>query len=229
MLDGYECDGDPKTNFQNEEAYTIQYYRGKHKNEYVIRTSTGDAYLYENGVMKMKWKENNSGLKHDEFTVYKRGRVDFRQNFKDIVEQNDFCRIVNHKKGPRLEITDFKTGNYVYHGGFDNNFKRDGWGVECDRENGNIILEGIWSKGELIEIIRLFDGDTMTELKRNGADSLDPLHRIPIYVGGFHYDADSEIFAREGVGCLIDENTRIATQECEWRDGKNVNGEMGRK
>ena len=224
MLDGYECDGDPKENIQNGETYTIQYYRGKHKNEYVMRTSAGDAFLYENGVMKMRWKENKSGLKHDEFMVYKRGRVDFRQNFKDIIEQNDYCRIVNHKKGPRLEITDFKTGNYIYHGEFGNNFKRDGWGVEFDRENGKMILEGIWSKGELIEIIRLFDGDTMTELKRNGADSLDPLKRIPVYVGGFHYDEDNETFVREGVGCLIDEKTRIATRECEWRDGKEVSG-----
>ena len=224
MLDGYECDGGPKENIQNGETYTIQYYRGKHKNEYVMRTSTGDAFLYENGVMKMRWKENKSGLKHDEFMVYKRGRVDFRQNFKDIVEQNDNCRIVNNKKGPRLEITDSKTGIYIYHGEFGNNFKRDGWGVEFDRENGKMILEGIWSKGELIEIIRLFDGDTMTELKRNGADSLDPLKRIPVYVGGFHYDEDNETFVREGVGCLIDEKTRIATRECEWRDGKEVSG-----
>ena len=224
MLDGYECDGDPKENIQNGETYTIQYYRGKHKNEYVMRTSAGDAFLYENGVMKMRWKENKSGLKHDEFMVYKRGRVDFRQNFKDIVEQNDNCRIVNNKKGPRLEITDSKTGIYIYHGEFGNNFKRDGWGVEFDRENGKMILEGIWSKGELIEIIRLFDGDTMTELKRNGADSLDPLKRIPVYVGGFHYDEDNETFVREGVGCLIDEKTRIATRECEWRDGKEVSG-----
>ena len=224
MLDGYECDGGPKENIQNGETYTIQYYRGKHKNEYVMRTSTGDAFLYENGVMKMRWKENKSGLKHDEFMVYKRGRVDFRQNFKDIIEQNDYCRIVNNKKGPRLEITDSKTGIYIYHGEFGNNFKRDGWGVEFDRENGKMILEGIWSKGELIEIIRLFDGDTMTELKRNGADSLDPLKRIPVYVGGFHYDEDNETFVREGVGCLIDEKTRIATRECEWRDGKEVSG-----
>ena len=224
MLDGYECDGGPKENIQNGETYTIQYYRGKHKNEYVMRTSTGDAFLYENGVMKMRWKENKSGLKNDEFIVYKRCRVDFRQNFKDIVEQNDNCRIVNNKKGPRLEITDSKTGIYIYHGEFGNNFKRDGWGVEFDRENGKMILEGIWSKGELIEIIRLFDGDTMTELKRNGADSLDPLKRIPIYVGGFHYDEDNETFVREGVGCLIDEKTRIATRECEWRDGKEVSG-----
>ena len=69
-----------------------------------------------------------------------------------------------------------------------------------------------------------FYEDTMTELKRNGKDSLDPVKRIPIYVGGFRYDEDTETFTREGKGCLIDEKTGIATRECEWKDGKEVSG-----
>ena len=64
----------------------------------------------------------------------------------------------------------------------------------------------------------------MTELKRNGSDSLDPTKRIPIYIGGFRYDEDNETFAREGKGCLIDERSGIATRECEWKDGKEVSG-----
>ena len=58
------------------------------------------------------------------------------------------------------------------------------------RERGNMIAEGIWSKGNLIEEIQCFNGGVMTELKRNGSDSLDPTKRIPIYVGGFCYDED---------------------------------------
>ena len=53
----------------------------------------------------------------------------------------------------------------------------------------------------------------MTELKRNESDSLDPVKRIPMYVGGYRYDEDNEAFVREGVGCLIDEKTGIATRE----------------
>ena len=55
----------------------------------------------------------------------------------------------------------------------------------------------------------------MTELKRNGKDSLNSVKRIPIYVGGFRYDEDTKTFVREDKGCLIDEETVIATRECE--------------
>ena len=51
-----------------------------------------------------------------------------------------------------------------------------------------MIAEGIWSKRKFIEEIRCFNGGVMTELKRNGSDSLDPMKRIPIYMGGFRYD-----------------------------------------
>ena len=54
-----------------------------------------------------------------------------------------------------------------------------------------MVTEGIWSKGKLIEEIRCFNRGVMTELKRNGSDSLDPMKRIPIYVGGFRYDEDN--------------------------------------
>ena len=53
-----------------------------------------------------------------------------------------------------------------------------------------MVADGIWSKGKLIEEIRCFNGGVMTELKRNGSDSLDPMKRIPIYVGGFRYDEE---------------------------------------
>ena len=58
------------------------------------------------------------------------------------------------------------------------------------RESGNMVAEGIWSKGKLIEEIRCFNGGVMIELKRNGSDNLDPTKRIPIYVGGFRHDEE---------------------------------------
>ena len=53
-----------------------------------------------------------------------------------------------------------------------------------------MVAKGIWNKEKLIEEIRCFNGSVMTELKRNGSDSLDPTKRIPIYVGGFRYDEE---------------------------------------
>ena len=203
---------------------TVQRYQGKHENDFLLPSETGNMFLFEYNVLKQQWKENENGVKSDEFIAFKNGRADFRQRFSDILEQIDSKRIVYHKKGIRIEICSAKTGRLMYHGEFNENRQRDGWGIEYDEESGKMVLEGIWSNGTLIEVIRCFNGDTMTELKRNGKDSLDPVKRIPIYVGGFHYDEDTETFTREGKGYLFDEESRIATRECEWKDGKEVSG-----
>ena len=163
-------------------------------------------------------------MNQEDVTVYQRGRVDYYQSAKQTTEKKDFYRIVNHKKGPRLEIASSVTGNIIYHGNFNEKMEKEGWGIEFDNENRQMAVEGIWSKGTMTEIIRLFNGDTMTELKRNGKNSLDPFKRIPIYVGGFRYDEDSETFYREGKGCLIDEDSKAAKREGEWKDGREISG-----
>ena len=224
MLDKYISCGPPQILAKNGVQYTVQRYQGEHKNEFLLRSETGDIYLYENNVLKQQWKENKKGMKSDEFIAYKNGRVDFRQRFQDIFEQKDYYRITNYKKGPCMEIWSTRTGHLIYHGEYNENRQRNGRGIEYDEESGRVVLEGIWNKGILIEVIRCFNENTMTELKGNGKDSLDPVKRIPIYVGGFHYDEDTETFVREGKGCLIDEETGIAYRECEWKDGKEVSG-----
>ena len=209
---------------KNGIPYTIQRYQGKHKNEFTLRSETGDVYLFENNVLKQEWKEDKNGKKSEEFIRYKNGRADFSQRFEYILEQMNSKRFVYHKKGLRMEIWSAKTDRLLYHGEYNDWRMKEGWGIEYDEESGNVVVEGIWKKGRLIEVIRCFNGDTMTELKRNGSDSLDPTKRIPIYVGGFRYDEDNETFIREGKGCLIDEKTGIATRECVWKDGKEVSG-----
>ena len=224
LLNRYITLGPSEPIVKNVVRYTIQRYQGKHKNEFLVRSQTGDVFLYENNVLKQRWRENERGKKSEEFIAYKNGRVDFRQRFDDITEQTDFYRIVNHNKGLRMEITSLRTGLMMYHGEVNENHQREGWGIEYDEESGKMVVEGMWSKGVLKEVIRCFNEDTMTELIKNGADSLDPTKRIPIYVGGFRYDEDNERFIREGKGCLIDEKTGIATRECEWKEGKEVSG-----
>ena len=204
--------------------YSIQRYQGKHKNEFLLHSENGDVFLYENNVLKQYWQEKRNGKKSEGFIRYKNGRVDFSQRFEYIMGQMDSKRIVYHKKGLRMEIWSGKTGRMMYHGEYNERRMKEGWGIEYDEESGEMVVEGMWSKGVLKEVIRCFNGDTMTELKRNGADSLDPTKRIPIYVGGFRYDEDKERFIREGKGCLIDEETGMATRECEWKDGEEVSG-----
>ena len=48
-----------------------------------------------------------------------------------------------------------------------------------------MVVEGIWSKEILIEAIRRYDEDIMTELKRNKKDSLDIVNRISILLVDF--------------------------------------------
>ena len=122
-------------------------------------------FLYENSVLKQHWKENDRGKKSEEFVAYKNGRVDFRQRFDDIMEQTDFHRIINHNKGLRMEITSLRTGLLIYHGEFNEKHQKEGWGIEYDEESGNMVLEGIWEKGVLKEVIRCFNDDAMFELK----------------------------------------------------------------
>ena len=224
LLDGYATRGKPKTVTKDGIQYSVQYYQGEHQNEFTMRSPLGNVFLYENNVLIQQWKEIENDKKVGEFIRYKNGRVDFFQRFQDILDQTNWNRISNHKKGLRMEIWSVKTGHLLYHGEFNNKRQKEGWGIEYDEESGNVVVEGIWRKGALIEVIRCFNGDVMTELKRNGSDSLDPVKRIPMYVGGFHYDEDNETFVREGKGCLIDAKSGIATRECEWKDGKEVSG-----
>ena len=224
LLDGYATLDYPEPCVKNGIQYTVQRFQGKHRNEFLLRSETGDVYLFENNVLKQYWKEDQKGKKSDEFIRYKNGRVDFSQRFEYILEQMNSKRFVYHKKGLRMEIWSAQTGHLLYHGEYNERRMKNGWGIEYDEESGNMILEGIWSKGVLVEVIRCFNGDTMTELKRNGADSLDPVKRIPIYVGGFRYDEDNETFVRNGKGCLIDEKSGLATCESKWKDGKEENG-----
>ena len=63
----------------------------------------------------------------------------------------------------------------------------------------------------------------MTEFKRNG-DNTIASNRIPVFVGEFLYDEEKESFIRNGRGYMINEETRIATREVEWKDGVEVSG-----
>ena len=145
-MDRYATLGDPETLVKNSVRYTVQRYQGEHENEFLLRSETGDMFLYENNVLKQQWQENGKGVKSDEFIAYKNGRVDFRQRFEDILEQRDFNCIVNHKKGLRMEIWSSKTGHLIYHGGFKEKRQKEGWGIEYDEDSGKVVVEGIYDE-----------------------------------------------------------------------------------
>ena len=112
-------------------------------------------------MLKQHWQEKTKGVKSDEFVAYQNGRVRFRQRFQDIVDHKNNNRIAYHRKGLRMEIWSAKTGHLIHHGEYNEKCQKEGWGIEYDKENGNMVIEGIWSNGTLVEVIRCFNGDTM--------------------------------------------------------------------
>ena len=140
--------------------------------------------------MQQEWKEDKKENKSEEYIRHNHGRAEFSQRFECMVELRNSKCIVYHKKGLEIEICSAKTDHLQYHGKCNERQMKASWRIEYDVESGNMVADGIWSKGKLIEEIRCFNRGVMTELKRNGSDSLDPTKRIPIYVGGFRYDEE---------------------------------------
>ena len=168
-------------------------------------------------------EEEENETQIGDFTQFENGCVAFVQSFDDIWDNRNCYRIVNHIQGERLEIYSYESGKRLYHGEFNEYREREGWGIEFDEKSGDMILEGIWKKNKLKEIIRKIEGTIMTEFKRNG-DNTIVSNRIPVYVGEFVYDELNESFIRNGRGYLIDEETRIAYREGDWTNGEEVSG-----
>ena len=222
-MDGYITYRSP-TNYKIGDAiYTVQYFQGDHADEYTLKNKN-KVCLYYNGILKMVYQENQYGCQTGDFTRFDNGHVAFVQSFDEILDNSKyFYRIVNHVRGERLEIYSSQSGKLVYHGEFNKDREREGWGIEYDEDSGAMRLEGMWKKNNLVEIIRKIEGNSMIEFKRNGNNVLVS-DRIPVYIGEFRYDESSESFIRNGVGYCIDEETRIAYREVEWKDGSEVCG-----
>ena len=122
-----------------------------------------------------------------------------------------------------MEIYSHESDHLIYHGEFNEKREQEGWGIEYDAETGAMLLEGMWKGNKLVEIIRKIEGSIMIEFKRNGNNTIAS-NRIPLFVGEFVYDEEIESFIRNGRGYWIDEETRIATREVEWKDGVEVSG-----
>ena len=171
----------------------------------------------------MVYEVDKNGVQTGSFTQFTNGRVSFVQSFDDILDQHSFNRIVNHVQGERMEIYSQESGQRLYHGEFNEDREREGWGIQYDEKSGAILLEGIWKRNKLVEIVRKIEGSIMTEFKRNG-NNIIASNRIPVYVGEYIYDEEKESFIRNGRGYYIDEETRIAYREVEWKDGVEVGG-----
>ena len=222
LLDGYVALNGPivlKDN--NGMEYSIQYYQKKHKNEYVIKNGLGYCYLYKNGLLKMIWKEGNDGGSISEFASFDKGRISFVQDFTNLLNGNEWIRIINDKRGECMEI--WKGDKVVYRGDYNNMYGREGMGIVYNEENGDIEYEGIFKNNILVRICKIFEGNEMMEFVDNG-NNVDVVNQIPIYVGGYIVDENDGLFKRNGLGYLIDVDKRIATRECIYENGIELKG-----
>ena len=222
LLDGYVTLGEPKNIIINGTNYSLQCYQGEHEDEYTLKKEN-QIGLFQNGILKMCYEVSDNGDQTGDFTCFENGRAAFSQSFDDIFDNCNFNRIVNHVRGERLEIYSHESDHLIYHGEFNEKREREGWGIEYDEKTGAMLLEGIWKGNKLVEVIRKIEGSIMIEFKRNG-DNTIASNRIPVFVGEFVYDEEKESFIRNGRGYWIDEETRIATREVEWKDGVEVSG-----
>ena len=222
LLDGYIPLGEPKEMTIGGCRYSLQCYQGVHEDEFTLKKD-GRVCLYQNGILKMCYDVDEGDGQIGDFTQYEKGCVSFVQSCEDIWDSSYYARVVNHVRGQRMEIYSHETDHLIYHGEFNEQWEREGWGIEYDEESGAMLLEGMWKGNKLVEVIRKIEGNIMTEFKRNG-DNTNAFNRIPVYVGEFVYDESKESFIRNGQGNWISEETRIATRGCEWKDGVEVSG-----
>lgn len=181
LVDSYLSCGNPKEDTILGSKYIMQYYQGNHKDDYSLKKDN-KVCLFHNGVRKMHYQTDKDGDQIGDFTHFENGRTAFIQSFDDIFDKRDFCRIVNHVKGERMEIYSNTSGNRIHHGEFSEHREREGWGIEYDEESGSMLLEGVWKNNRLVEVIRKIEGNIMTEFKLNGNNTIVS-YQIPLYVG----------------------------------------------
>ena len=217
----------------NGVQYEVTLYQGNHSNEYLISEMKGGrvegrCQLFNRGILSLAWMMKN-GKRIGGITEYKNGKALQKENWDSIVGNDGDRRMIeNSKEGLIMTIRCKRKGEndeendddmVIYRGGFDEEMNRDGYGIEYDTENGKEKIEGYWSKDKLIRMIREFDAENnqMIEYDENDS-SLELLKRIPIYIGG--YCMDNGKYVRNGVGYLIDKESRTALRESEWENGE---------
>lgn len=222
LLDEYITDGNPTATIWQGEECTIQKYQGKHSNEYVITDSSNTSSLYYNGVLKRTWSGqclDNSG----NFKSYKNGRVAICGKYENLLD-DDYVQLYDYKKeGIELVLVNRLSGITVYRGQYNCSLERHGRGIEFSEQDGKEVLEGIWSDDKLCKITKIFDNGVMTEFSED-SDNLEWYSKQPVYMGGYCFDKSTGKYVRDGVGCLIDAKTRMASRESTWVKGEEIEG-----
>ena len=215
----------------NGVEYEVTLYQGDHSSEYLLSEMKdgkveGRCQLFNRGILSLSWMMKN-GKRIGGVTEYENGKAISKEGWDSLLgnEGGDRRMIENSKEGLIMTIRskckeDEGDSCVIYRGEFDEEMNRDGYGIECDIENGKEKIEGYWNKDKLIRMIREFDADNnqMIEYAENENKNMELLNRIPIYIGG--YCIQNGKYVRNGKGYLIDEVSGTANRESEWENGK---------
>lgn len=216
-LSGYFTQGNVIHKTYGGKQYEIEQYQGKHANEYCVYevkngVRDGNAELYENGMVKMRWTMKD-GVRDGRYVLLQKGRVVVEGRWSDI-DNSEERTIPNQRRGSVMVIR--VKGVIVYEGSYNEELQRDGLGYEY--ENGILARYGKWEKDRLTELKQLFVSQSEMIEYADGSTS-DLLSHRPVYVGGYQMDEASGQMKRNGAGSVLNEETGICEYESEWENG----------
>lgn len=235
VLSTYMREEDPVVLTIGDKQYLIQKYQGDHRDEYSVmeaRTGVpdGKAQLFKNGVIKMAWIMKQ-GIYSNPVTVYINGvvdRVTTWENMEILLHPTEKGRIrekINDISGKRLLVEKVASnGIIIYKGEYNKETsKKEGWGDVFDEQSGMIIQHGYFQNDKLIHLHQSFhkneNGDLIMyeydgQRDDNNVDNVFKRHVI--YIGGFFYDSNENVYRRYGQGYEINGITGICDCVGEW-------------
>ena len=219
MLDGYVTERTIRKTV-NGVDYDVTTYQGEHADEYLrVKVDSGNCQLCEKGIIKYSWKEVD-GTKKGAVITYKDGRMWNRTTWDSLMENKGYRYVHNDDDGLKLVV---EFDRVVYVGGFDDveSMKREGRGMEFDKESGRVLRCGVWKNDQLFQITQEFESEeVMIEYTVGEEENVSALNRHPVYKGGYAYDEEKREYVRNGEGCEI-ENER-AVRRGVWEKGEMV-------
>ena len=136
------------------------------------------------------------------------------------MDKKGYRYVHNDDDGLKLVV---ESDHVVYVGGFDDvdSMKREGMGMEFDKESGRVLRCGVWKNDQLFQITQEFESEeVMMEYTVGEEENVSALNRHPVYKGGYAYDEEKREYVRNGEGCEI-ENER-AVRRGVWEKGEMV-------
>ena len=208
LLDGYVTERTIRKTVDGVD-YDVTTYQGEHADEYLrVKVDSGDCQLCEKGIIKYSWKEVD-GIKTGVIITYKDGMMWNRTTWDSLMDNKGYRYFHNDDDGLKLVV---ESDHVVYVGGFDdvNSMKREGRGMEFDKESGRVLRCGVWKNDQLFQITQEFESEeVMIEYKVGEEENMSALNRHPVYKGGFVYDEEKREYVRNGEGCEIEDGRAV--------------------